>query len=119
MTEPDATAMIGALTDPDALVVFAAIVVAISDTCRLAEMGYSHGGGISWVTPFGLQKRTALSREAIDSAAATLEQAGMLVAQPDHQHGYTSWRPNKPALTTAASRTKTPPTAECLPSTGS
>ena len=107
MTEPDATAMIGALTDPDALVVFAAIVVATSETCRLAEMGYSHGGGISWVTPFGLQKRTALSREAIDRAAATLEQAGMLLTQPDHQHGYTSWRPNKPALTIAAARTET------------
>jgi hypothetical protein len=53
--------------------------------------------------------RTALSREAIDRAAATLEQTGMLLAQPDHQHGYTSWRPNKPALTTAASRTETPP----------
>jgi len=109
MTEPDATAMIGALTDPDALVVFAAIVVATSDTCRLAEMGYSHRGGISWVTPFGLQKRTGLSREAIDRAAATLEQVGMLLAQPDHQHGYTSWRPNKPTLTTATSHTETQP----------
>lgn len=109
MTEPDATAMIGALTAPDALVVFAAIVVATSDTCGLAEMGYSHGGGISWVTPFGLQKRTGLSRDAIDGAAAALEHADMLLAQPDRQHGYTSWRPNKTALITAASRTETPP----------
>ena len=109
MTELDATAMIGALTDADALVVFAAIVVATSDTCHLAEMGYSHGGGISWVTPFGLQKRTGLSRETIDRAAAGLELAGMLLAQTDHQHGYTSWRPNKPALSAAASRTEALP----------
>jgi hypothetical protein len=103
MTEPDARAMISALAEPDALVVFAAIVVATSNTCRDAEMGYSTGGGVSWVTPFGLQKRTGLPREVIEQAAARLEQAGLLKTQTYPSDSYTNWRVNEAALTAATS----------------
>jgi len=108
MTEPDARAMIAALTEPDALVVFAAITVATSNACRDAEMGYSTGGGVSWVTPFGLQKRTGLSRDTIEQTASLLERARLLKAQDNDSGRYTSWRIDEAALTTAAATAETP-----------
>jgi DNA-binding transcriptional ArsR family regulator len=108
MTEPDARAMIAALTEPDALVVFAAITVATSNTCRDAEMGYPTGGGVSWVTPFGLQKRTGLSQDTIERTASLLERAGLLKAQDNDSGRYTSWRINEVALNTAATAAETP-----------
>jgi hypothetical protein len=100
--------MIAALAEPDTLVVFGAIVVATSNTCSAAEMGYSTGGGVSWVTPFGLEKRTGLTREVIEAAAARLEQAGLVKAQTSPGADYTNWRPNETALT-AAAHPETPP----------
>lgn len=94
--------MIAALAEPDTLVVFAAIVVSTSDTCRTAAMGYHSGGGISWVTPFGLQKRTGLTRETIEDAALHLEQAGLIKAQTSPGAGYTNWRPDDAAINAAA-----------------
>ena len=103
MTEPDARAMIAALTEPDALVVFAAITVATSNACRDAEMGYpTGGGGVNWVTPFGLQKRTGLSLDTIERTASRLEQARLLKTQDNDSGRYTSWRIDEAALTTAA-----------------
>ena len=102
MTEPDARAMIAALTEPDALVVFAAITVATSNACRDAEMGYPTGGGVNWVTPFGLQKRTGLSQDTIERTASRLEQARLLKTQDNDSGRYTSWRIDEAALTTAA-----------------
>jgi len=108
MTEPDARAMIAALTEPDALVVFAAITVATSNACRDAEMGYPTGGGVSWVTPVGVRKRTGLSHDTIERTASHLERARLLTTQ-DNDHGrYTSWRIDEVALTTAAAAAETP-----------
>jgi hypothetical protein len=107
MTEPDARAMIAALTEPDALVVFAAITVATSNACRDAEMGYPTGG-VSWVTPFGLQKRTGLSQDTIERTASRLERARLLKTQDNDSGRYTSWRIDEAALTTAAATTETP-----------
>ena len=107
MTEPDARAMIAALTEPDALVVFAAITVATSNACRDAEMGYPTGGGVSWVTPVGVRKRTGLSQDTIERTASRLERAGLLKSQDNDSGRYTSWRIDDVALTTAAA-TETP-----------
>lgn len=107
MTEPDARAMIAALTEPDALVLFAAITVATSNACRDAEMGYPTGGVI-WVTPFGLQKRTGLSQDTIERTAFLLERARLLKAQDNDSGRNTSWRIDEVALTTAAAAAETP-----------
>ncbi len=108
MTEPDARAMIAALTEPYALVVFAAITIATSSACRDAEMGYSTGGGVSWVTPFGLQKRTGLSQDTIERTASLLERAGLLKTQDNDNGRYTSWRIDEATLTAAAATVETP-----------
>ena len=108
MTDPDARAMIAALAEPDALVVFAAITVATSNACRDAEMGYPTGGGVSWVTPFGLQKRTGLSQDTIERTAARLEGAGLLKTQDNDNDRYTSWRIDEAALAAAASGPEPP-----------
>jgi DNA-binding IclR family transcriptional regulator len=108
MTEPDAQAMIAALTEPDALVVFAAITVATSNACRDAEMGYPTGGGVSWVTPSGLQKRTGLPQDTIERTASRLERVRLLKTQDNDSGRYSSWRVDEVALTTAAAAAEPP-----------
>lgn len=107
MTEPDARAMIAALTEPDALVLFAAITVATSNACRDAEMGYPTGGVI-WVTPFGLQKRTGLSQDTIERTAFLLERARLLKAQDNDSGRNTSWRIDEVVLVYSGPRIAVP-----------
>jgi biotin operon repressor len=99
MAVTDARAMIGALAEPQALLVFAAIVTATS-TARLLDGSGHPVSGTSYITPFGLQKKTSLPREAIERAARRLKQAGLLEVLADEQRGYESWRVSETALAT-------------------
>jgi hypothetical protein len=65
------------------------------------ELGYPRSG-TSYVTPFGLEKRTSLSREVIEEAALRLKRAGLLEVLPDEQGRYESWRINEAALAAAS-----------------
>lgn len=53
----DARAMIGALAEPEALLVFGAIVTATSTARPPGEFGHPVSG-TSYITPFGLKKKT-------------------------------------------------------------
>ena len=101
MAIEDARVMIAALAQPEALLVFGAIATATSGARLLDELGYSRSG-TSYVTPFGLEKRTSLSREVIEQAALRLKRAGLLEVLPDEQGRYESWRINEAALAAAS-----------------
>ena len=93
----DARVMIAALAQPEALLVFGAIATATSKARLLDELGYPMSR-TSYITPFGLEKKTSLPRDVIEKAARRLERAGLLEALPDEQRGYDSWRINEAAL---------------------
>jgi hypothetical protein len=99
MAIEDARVMIAALAQPEALLVFGA--TATSGARLLDELGYPRSG-TSYVTPFGLEKRTSLSREVIEEAALRLKRAGLLEVLPDEQGRYESWRINEAALAAAS-----------------
>ena len=63
--------MIAALAEPEVLLVFGAIVTATSKARLLSELGYPLSG-TSYITPFGLEKTTSLSRDVIEDAAQRL-----------------------------------------------
>jgi hypothetical protein len=96
----DARVMIGALAEPEALLVFGAIVTATSKARLLDEMGRPVSG-ICYITPFGLVKKTSLPRDAIEKAARRLKRAGLLEVLVDEQRGYESWRVSEAALAAA------------------
>ena len=96
-----ARAMISALAEPEALLVFGAIVTATSTARLLDEMGYPRSG-TSYITPFGLEKKTSLPRDVIEEAAGRLKQAGLLEVLVDEQRGYESWRVSEEALAAAS-----------------
>lgn len=73
----DARVMIAALAEPEALLVFGAIVTATSRARLLDELGHPMSG-TSYITPFGLEKKTSLPRDVIEKAAQRLKQAGLL-----------------------------------------
>jgi hypothetical protein len=101
MAVRDAQAMISALAEPEALLVFGAIVTATSTARVRDEMGYP-GSGISYITPFGLVKKTSLPRDVVEKAAGRLKQAGLLEVVADEERGYESWRVSEAALAAAS-----------------
>jgi hypothetical protein len=103
MAVGDAREMIAVLAEPAALLVFGAIVTSTSTARLLNEMGYP-SSGTSYITPFGLEKTTSLSREAIEKAARALVGVGLLEVLPDRRRRYDSWRVNEAALAAASGR---------------
>ncbi len=101
MAVDDAHVMIAALAEPEALLVFAAIVTAPSKARLLDELGYPMSG-TPYITPIGLEKKTSLPRDTIEKAARRLQRAGLLEALPDEQRGYESWRVDEGALAAAS-----------------
>ena len=93
--------MIGALAEPQVLLVFGAIVTATSKARRLDEFGRPVSG-TPYITPFGLEKKTSLPRDAVEQAARRLKQAGLLEVVVDEQRRYESWRVSETALLAAA-----------------
>jgi hypothetical protein len=101
MVARDAHAMIRVLAEPEALLVFGAIVSATSTARLRDEMGIPRSG-TSYITPFGLVKKTSLPRDVIEKAAGQLKGAGLLEVLVDEQRGYESWRVSEAALAAAA-----------------
>jgi hypothetical protein len=101
MAVDDARAMITALAEPEALLVFGAIATATSKARLLSEMGHPMSG-TPYITPFGLEKKTSLPRDVIEKAARRLKRAGLLEVLPDKERGYESWRINEAALVEAS-----------------
>lgn len=93
--------MIRVLAEPEALLVFGAVVTATS-TARLRDEMGNLRSGTSYITPFGLVKKTSLPRDVIEKAAGRLKGAGLLEALVDEQRGYESWRVSEAALAAAA-----------------
>jgi hypothetical protein len=86
------------LTDRDCLITFAAMVLCCDNTVSEHEMGYSGGGGITYITAHGVMRRTGLSHTAAEHALRRLESAG--VAETDTEG--TGWRTSASTLTTSA-----------------
>jgi hypothetical protein len=101
MVVRDARVMISALAEPEALLVFGAIVTATSTARLLDEFGHPRSG-TSYITPFGLVKKTSLPRDVIEKAAGRLKRAGLLEVLVDEQRGYESWRVSEAALAAAS-----------------
>jgi hypothetical protein len=97
----DARVMIAALARPEVLLVFSVIVTATS-TARLDEFGRPVSG-TSYITPFGLAKKTSLPRDAVEKAAGCLVRAGLLEVHRDPWRRFDSWRVNEAALAAASS----------------
>jgi hypothetical protein len=96
MAVRDARAMISALAEPEALL-------------RSARRRRRRGGwmglprsGTSYITPFGLVKKTSLPRDVIEEAAWRLKRAGLLEVLADELGGYESWRVSEAALAAAS-----------------
>ena len=94
VVDTDARAVIAVLAQPEALLVFGAIVVATSRARRLDRMGHVPVRN-SYITPFGLAKDTSLSRAVIERAAGQLKRVGLLEVLPDEDGRYESWRVNQ------------------------
>jgi hypothetical protein len=101
MVVRDARAMISVLAEPEALLLFGAIVTATSTARLRDEMGRPRSG-TSYITPFGLVKKTSLPRDVIEKAAGRLKRAGLLEVLADDQRGYESWRVSEAALAAAS-----------------
>lgn len=97
MVITDARVMIDALAEPEALLVFGAIVTATSTARVLDDFGRPVSG-TCYITSFGLVKKTSLPRDVIEKAAVRLKQAGLLEVLVDEQRGYESWRVRETAL---------------------
>lgn len=87
----DPRLVISALAEPDVLLVFGALVVATSLARPRDDFGQPMSAN-AYITPFGLVKKTGLTREAIERAAQRLVRAGLLKALPDDERNYDSWR---------------------------
>jgi hypothetical protein len=101
MAVGDAQVIVSALAEPEALLVFGAIVTATSTARLRDEMGHPRSG-TSYITPFGLVKKTSLPRDVVERAAGRLKQAGLLEVLADEQRGYESWRVSEAALAAAS-----------------
>lgn len=95
----DARAVIDALADPETLYVFGVVA---ARTSKLRLRVPERAGTTPYVTPFGLMRETALSRDVIEAAALRLKRAGLLEALVDDERGYESWRISEAALAAAA-----------------
>ncbi|MGH3834560.1 MAG: hypothetical protein ACRDSF_02480 [Pseudonocardiaceae bacterium] len=100
MAIDDAHLMIAALAEPEALLVFGAIATATSKARLRDELGHPMSG-TSYITPFGLEKKTSLPRNVIEKVAQHLKRVGLLEVLSDEQCGYESWRINEAALAAA------------------
>jgi hypothetical protein len=98
----DARVMIAALAEPDVLLVFGAIVTARSTARSVDEVGRPVSAP-SYITPFGLVKKTSLPQAVVESAAECLVRAGLLEVLPDPWRRFDSWRVNEAALAAASS----------------
>src|SRR5258706_6679489 len=97
--------MIAALAEREVLLVFAAIVTATSTARPVDDFGRPLAG-TSYITPFGLMKRTSLSRDVIERAAERLVRAGLLEVLPDGERGYGNWRGDETALAGLSGRVR-------------
>jgi hypothetical protein len=98
MSGDDARAVVASLAEPEALLVFGAIVTATSRARLLDELGHPMAEN-SYVTPFGLRKKTSLPRDVIERAAERLKRVGLLEVLPDaFGRGFESWRVNEAVL---------------------
>ena len=95
----DARAVIDALADPETLYVFGVVA---ARTSKLGLRVSDRAGSTPYVTPFGLMRETALSRDVVEAAAQRLKRAGLLEALVDDERGYESWRISEAALADAA-----------------
>jgi hypothetical protein len=95
----DARAVIEALADPETLYVFGVVA---ARTSKLGLPVSERAGSTPYVTPFGLMRETALSREVVEAAAQRLKRAGLLETLVDDERGYESWRISEAALAAAA-----------------
>jgi hypothetical protein len=66
--------------------VFDVIVTAMSTARPLDEFGRPVSG-IPYITPFGLEKKTSLPRDAIEKAAQRLKRAGLLEVIVNERRG--------------------------------
>jgi hypothetical protein len=97
MAVRDARVMVCALAEPVALLVFGVIAAATSKA-RLLDEFENPVSGTSYITPFGLVKKTSLPRDVVEEAAAGLKRAGLLEVLVDEERGYESWRVSEAAL---------------------
>jgi hypothetical protein len=103
VVEDDANAMVAALAEPVALLVFGVIVAATSKARVVDEFGLPPSG-TRYVTPFGLAKRTSLPREVVQQAAERLVYAGLLEVLADDGRGCDNWRVNEARIAAVAAR---------------
>jgi hypothetical protein len=99
MAATDARAMIGALADPQTLLVFGVIA---ARTSKLQIPASDRTRSIPYVTPYGLMRETSLSREVVEAAIQRLERAGLLEVLRDDERGDDSWRISETALAAAS-----------------
>jgi hypothetical protein len=97
----EAEAIISALADPQALLVFG-VIVASTSKARVRDQYGNPPIGTSYITPFGLMRETSLSRAVIERAAERLKAAGLLEVIPPDERGFESWRVSEAAMATAA-----------------
>lgn len=95
----DARAMIGALADPQTLLVFGVIA---ARTSKLQTPASDRTRSTPYVTPYGLVRETSLSRDVIEAAVQRLERAGLLEVLHDDERGDKSWRISEAALAAAS-----------------
>ena len=96
--------MVAVLADPETLLVFGALVVGTS-----TMHSERAGGGMSYLTPLGVMKRTGLSREAVETATARLKRVGLLDVIVDDERKYERWRISEAGLTAVAKGSKSTP----------
>jgi hypothetical protein len=101
MAIEEAWAVVDALADPETLYVFGVIA---TDATHVGMKTESGTRSTRYVTTFGVQRQTSLSREVVESAAARLKAAGLLDVVVDEERGYESWRVSEAALAAAAVR---------------
>ena len=91
--------MIGALADPQTLLVFGVIA---ARTSKLQTPASDRTRSTPYVTPYGLVRETSLSRDVIEAAVQRLERAGLLEVLHDDERGDKSWRISEAALAAAS-----------------
>ncbi len=89
--------MIGALAEPEALLVFGAIVTATSTARPLDEFGRPVSGDLVHHSLRPGEEHVAAT-DVIEKAAGRLKGAGLLEVLVDEQRGYESWRVSEAAL---------------------
>jgi hypothetical protein len=101
VTDGNAQAMISALADPQALLIFG-VIVAGTSKARIRDQYGNRPTGTPYLTPFGLMRDTSLSREGVERAAGLLKHAGLLETMPPDHRGFESWRVSETAIIAAA-----------------